>query len=258
MKRFTLAILILLFCLSLKAQWHIEEGFEGITTLPTGWSYFDDGDGMTWRNINTAANAHTGTRAAFVDNYLPNQNADWLITPQLTVASGDSLIFFTRAWVSTENLSIFVSTSGSQPANFTHLLSTQNNIGTSYRELRLSLAQFVGQNIRIGFYWQCTNYGILVDDVRIGQPLIVIPELNMPEEISFFQGESTSMDLSESIVCSDPQTAYLSHNATQVTVNITGFMVEFSSPDYYGTEEIEFTLNDPGSGMSATDRKSVV
>lgn len=258
MKRFTLAILILLFCLSLKAQWHIEEGFEGITTLPTGWSYFDDGDGMTWRNINTAANAHTGTRAAFVDNYLPNQNADWLITPQLTVASGDSLIFFTRAWVSTENLSIFVSTSGSQPANFTHLLSTQNNIGTSYRELRLSLAQFVGQNIRIGFYWQCTNYGILVDDVRIGQPLVVNPELNMPEEISFFQGESTSMDLSDSIVCSDPQTAYLSHNASHVTVNITGFMVEFTSPDFYGTEEIEFTLNDPGSGMSATDVVSVI
>jgi len=46
-------LLCLLICCSAFAfgQWHIDEDFEGITTLPAGWITYDDGDGMTWRNL---------------------------------------------------------------------------------------------------------------------------------------------------------------------------------------------------------------
>ena len=77
-------------------QWHIDENFDNITTLPAGWTIHDDGDGMVWRNLNNATHAHSGTEQ-LCDNYLPNQNADWLITPQLNIAEGDSLIFYTRS-----------------------------------------------------------------------------------------------------------------------------------------------------------------
>ena len=93
MKRTAFILLLLACLLPAFGQWHIDEDFEGITTLPAGWTIHDDGDGMTWRNIYDPDHAHSGSRVAFVDNYLPNQNADWLITPQVNVNAGDSLVF---------------------------------------------------------------------------------------------------------------------------------------------------------------------
>ncbi|MCD8479326.1 MAG: choice-of-anchor J domain-containing protein [Candidatus Cloacimonetes bacterium] len=184
MKQIIGTMLLLLLAGLLFGQWQIDEGFEGITSLPTGWTFHDDGDGMTWRNLNHA-NAHSGSRAAFVDNYLPNQNADWLVTPQISVNPGDSMVFFTRSWVGTENLKVFASTTGAMPANFTQQLIHVQNIGTTYQEVSLALDQFAGLDIYLAFFWQCTSYGILVDDVKIGQPLNVTPELNLPATVSF-------------------------------------------------------------------------
>ena len=99
-KTFLLSLLILCTAFAF-GQWQIDEDFEGITTLPTGWTVYDDGDGMTWRNLEEASHAHSGTRFAFADNYFPNQNCDWMITPQLAITSGDSLLFYTRAWYGT-------------------------------------------------------------------------------------------------------------------------------------------------------------
>jgi len=259
MKQLLIITLMLACLVPVFGQWLIDENFDSITTLPAGWITYDDGDGMIWRNLNNVSHAHSGTRAAFADNYFPNQNSDWLITPQLSISAGDSLKFYTRSWTSTENLKVFVSTTGTAISNFgTQLLHLQN-IGTTYQAVSYNLSAYAGQNIYVGFFWQCTNYGILVDDIRIGKPLIINAELNLPDSFSFFQGESLSVDFSPYIVATEMASTSISWLPPQhVTVSNQGLTVNFSSPDWNGTENISFTVHDAISGQSATDNVSVI
>lgn len=250
-----LFLILLLACVAPAfAQWHIDENFDTLSTLPAGWITYDDGDGQIWQNLNNASHAHSGTRAAFVDNYFPNQNSDWLISPQITVSGGDSLHFYTRSWTSTENLKVYISTTGTAISNFGTQLAHIQNIGVSYQQVNLSLSAFEGQQVYLGFFWQCSNYAILIDDIRIGQPLIINPELNLPESYSFFQGESLSVDFSPYIVATELVSTSISWQPTQhVVVSNQGLNVSFSSPDWAGTEDIIFTMTDQISSLSATD-----
>lgn len=257
MKTRIIAILLFLMCTSLLlAQWHIDEGFEDSPNLPAGWTTHDDGDGSIWRVITN--NPHSGIRAAFVDNYLPNQNHDWLVTPQITVNAGDYLEFYTRAWYGTENLKVYVSTSGTQINNFNTMLLHMQNLNTTYQMGTVSLDSYAGQNIYLAFYWECDTYGILIDDVKVGQIPTVTPELNLPDTISFYQSDLLQMDFSPYIVVTDPASASLSVSGnTNITVNISGLNVAFSAPDYVGSEELTFTLLDTESNQTATDMISV-
>jgi hypothetical protein len=171
------------------------------------------------RNLNNATHAHSGTRAAFCDNYLPNQNADWLITPQLNIAEGDSLIFYTRSWISTEQLKVYISTTGTAINNFTTQLVHLQNIGTTYQRVSLNLSNWANQMIYIGFLWNCINYGILIDDVQIGQPLIIQPALNLPESFSFIQGETLTVDFTPFITCTD---------INSCTLSVSGMLISMS------------------------------
>jgi len=254
MNKHILLFVLLLWASASCAQWHIDENFDAITTLPAGWSIHDDGDGMVWRNLNNATHAYSGTRAAFCDNYLPNQNADWLITPQFQAATGDSLIFYTRSWISTENLKVYVSTTGTAVSNFTTQLLYLQNIGTTYQRVSLTLSNYAGQNIYLGFLWNCTNYGILIDDVRIGHPLVVQPVLELPDSFSLFQGEAQIVDFTPYITCTDFATAALSVSGNEhIIVTIAGMGVTLFSLTWTGDEVLTFTLHDGSTGLSDTD-----
>lgn len=259
MKSYLLFALLLIGTLPLFGVWLIDENFDTITTLPQGWTIHDDGDGNLWRNLNNASHAHSGTRAAFCDNYLPNQNADWLITPQLSIATGDSLKFYTRSWVSTENLQVKISTSGTAPANFSNLMLNLQNIGSAYQEASCNLSAFAGQNIYIGFYWECDNYGILVDDVKVGQPTIINAELNLPASFSFVQGESLSVDFSPFITTTELSSSSITWSTPQhISITANGLVLTLASPEWNGTENITFTLHDNISGQTASDNADII
>jgi hypothetical protein len=259
MKRLIISALFLLFATLAFAQWQINESFDAITTLPAGWTIHDDGDGMMWRNLNNASHAHSGSRAAFCDNYLPNQNADWLITPQIDVVAGDSLHFWTRSWIGTEPLKVYVSTSGTAINNFSHLIANLTSIGTVYQEIHLNLSAFAGQNIHIGFLWNCEDYGILIDDIRIGHPLVVQPELDLPGSVTFVQDTSLSLDFTPYITTTQLPTASISHSGNaNVIIDISGLIVNFTAPGWNGTETITFTLHDGTSGLSDSDTLQVI
>lgn len=259
MKRFIIISLFLLIATLSFGQWAVNENFDALTTLPAGWTTHDDGDGMIWRNLNNASHAHSGTRAAFCDNYLPNQNADWLITPLINVTAGDSLHFWTRSWVSTEQLKVYVSITGNAINQFTTQIANLTGIGTTYQEVNLNLSAYAGMPIFIGFLWNCENYGILIDDVRIGHPLIVQPELNLPESITFVQDETLSVDFTPFVTTTQIPTASLTVSGnTHVQASISGLNVTFSSPGWSGTENLSFTLHDGSSGLTATDNLDVI
>ena len=254
-------LLCLLICCSAFAfgQWHIDEDFEGITTLPAGWITYDDGDGMTWRNLENASHAHSGTRFAFADNYFPNQNCDWLITPQLHIANGDSLKFYTRAWFDTENLQVYVSTTGNAISNFNTQILNLQGLGTAFQYASYNLSAYAGQNIYIGFKWQCVTYGIIVDDVKIGQPVIVTPELNLPESITFWQGETITVDFTPYIVATDINNIQLTWQTPEhISISATGLALTFSSDNWNGTENITFTLTDNITGLTAPDTMQII
>ena len=251
----TLALFIALICfVPAFALWHIDEDFDDISTLPQGWLTHDDGDGMIWRNLNNASHAHSGSRAAFCDNYFPNQNADWLITPQLSIAAGDSLVFYTRSWVSTENLKVYVSTTGTALDNFSQMILNLQDIGTNYQNVSLDLSAYANQNIYIGFLWNCENYGILIDDIKIGQPTQVVAELVLPDSISFIQGETRSVDFSSYVTTTDINNVTLSWQTPEhINVSASGLLVSFSSPDWAGEEELTFSIEDPFTDLTASD-----
>jgi hypothetical protein len=257
-KTFLLSLLILCTAFAF-GQWQIDEDFEGITTLPTGWTVYDDGDGMTWRNLEEASHAHSGTRFAFADNYFPNQNCDWMITPQLAITSGDSLLFYTRAWYGTENLKVYVSTTGNAISNFSTQILNLQNLGTTFQYASYNLSAYAGQNIYIGFKWECETYGIVVDDVKIGQPVIVTPELNLPDSYTFWQGETLTVDFTPYIVATDINNVQLSWQTPEhITISATGLSVTFSSDNWNGTENITFTLTDNINGVTASDTVQII
>ena len=94
---------------------------------------------------------------------------------------------------------------------------------------------------------------ILIDDVQIGQPLIIQPALNLPESFSFirrnFDGRFYSLyNLYRYKFC----TLSVSGNVN-INVQINGRIVTFNSPDFTGSENITFTMTDNISGLSASD-----
>ena len=258
MKKTILLVLLLSLSVFAFAQWQINEGFES-SSLPTGWQTHDEGDAMTWLCLNNPSHAHSGSYAAFCDDYLPHQNSDWLITPALNITQGDSLFFYTRSWVSDENLKVYLSTNGTNTSNFTHLLSNIQNISTNYQRVALSLNDYVGQSVYIGFFWQCSNYGILVDDVKIGKPVIVQPALVLPDSFSFVQGESLTVDFTPYITCTSMNTASLAVTGNiHTNIVINNQMVTFSCAEWNGTENVTFTLTDNTSGLQATNSVPVI
>ncbi len=253
MKQLIIIITALLITLSLNALWHIDEGFES-STIPAGWTVYDqDNDGNAWYPINQPTHAHSGDRAAFCHNFFPNQNNDWLITPQISVQAGDSLSFYTRAWFGTENLYVKVSTTGNAINNFSTTLSYIQNLNTTYQYRRIDLSAYAGQNIYLAFHWQCDTYGILVDDVKIGQSDYVNPAINLPESFSFFQGETLDVNFTPYVTVTNIGIASLAVTGnTNIAVSINGMNLSFSSPAWAGSETLTFTVFD-GLGGSASD-----
>lgn len=242
MKKALLAVLCLVCGSFLFADWHVQENFEG-GQIPAGWTVVDqDGDSYAWTALNNSSHAHSGQYAMFCSDMLPHVNHDWLITPAITVGTGDSLSFYTRAWVSTETLQIKVSTSDTAINHFSSTLLTLNNIGTTYQQARVSLAAYAGRTIYLAFKWDCENYGILVDDVAIGCNPDVAPTLTLPDSLTFIQGQNLVTDFSQYITAAQGATLTCTGN-TNVNVSITGYQVTLSSANWVGTENLTFTLS---------------
>ena len=101
-KIFTLffALFVMVFCA--KAQYLLQEGFDG-ATLPTGWTAIDaDNDGYNWDTEYwpaTSTNpAHTGSNCIASASYINDIGAlnpdNWLISPAVTLTANSTLSFW--------------------------------------------------------------------------------------------------------------------------------------------------------------------
>ena len=132
----------------------LSEGFEGSLE---GWSTVDnDGDGSNWAIYMEDASsdyAHTGSYGAGI-SYNAAGNDDWLITPQMSLSGEETATFSFWArsdggYNTLESFKVMLSTSTTALSDFTHTLSTENNISIDWTQYTYDLSAYAGQDIYI-------------------------------------------------------------------------------------------------------------
>ena len=159
-----------LFCANISAQ-TLNETFEGEGFPPEGWSVIDGYAGYGWKKA-----VKGGTNCAYIMEVTGTEN--WLITPQLRPANGESLTFAARVgdYASNGQLRIEVSLSGTDAGSFEVLDTyyTSQSKGdaahrlwkTDWQEYSIDLSAYRGQAIYIAFHQAGSTDGIYVDNVR--------------------------------------------------------------------------------------------
>lgn len=118
--------------------------------------------------------AHSGQKyaACFATITASAPNNDWIITPRITVSSGEQLKFWAKSITSTYGLERFkvgISTSGTQAADFTIISSgTYVEAPIDWTEYTYDLSAYSGQQIYIGI--NCVSndaFVFMIDDISI-------------------------------------------------------------------------------------------
>ncbi|HMT30307.1 MAG TPA: choice-of-anchor J domain-containing protein, partial [Bacteroidia bacterium] len=153
------------------------EGFEG-TFPPAGWQVIDVQD-PTYMWAQSAVAPLEGTQSAYMSytTTIGVTGEDWLIMPQFSVISTDSLSFYLRPEFlpyPPDTTLILVSTTDSSLSSFTTVLGTLAEglnypVTQTYGYYTFSLSAFAGQDIYVAFV-NINDYGdgIYIDKVTIG------------------------------------------------------------------------------------------
>lgn len=156
-------------------------GFEATDDLSC-WNFVDaDGDGYGWTTTNTdegvAFEGRNGGTAIGSNSYNITSYAltpdNWLISPAITLPSGSSptLSWYDKSYSANygnEFYSVYISTTGNNPADFTTMLYSGTSIGIWARQY-VNLSSYAGQTVYIAFrHYNCTNqWALLLDDITI-------------------------------------------------------------------------------------------
>ncbi|NLL27685.1 MAG: PKD domain-containing protein, partial [Bacteroidales bacterium] len=182
------------------------EGFEG-GVIPAGWTTNDvDGDGYNWFvDTSGASKTHSGKGAIVSASWLKDVGAltpnNWLITPAIDL-SNTSDSYDLKYYVigqdpsySQEHYGVYVSTTGTNPANFTLLFEETLPSGMQeYEARKISLNAYKGNStVYIAFrhFNSSDVFRINLDDVG------VLSKLLQPTQVDVYEGEKLSLfDLS--------------------------------------------------------------
>lgn len=181
-KIFTLVVALLVMTFCAKAQYLLQEGFEG-ATVPQGWVMYDqDGDGYNW-TLETCAETphmtpHVGNGCMYSESYSNEIGAltpnNWLVTPAITIPAeaAASLTF----WVAgqdpsccSEHYEVYVSTTGNTVASFTGSPVHESVATGEYVKQTVDLSAYAGQTIYIAFVHNevTDEFVFLLDDVEV-------------------------------------------------------------------------------------------
>ena len=151
------------------------EGFEDVTFPPAGWRAINLLGTNEWER--STLYAHTGVASARI-SYQGTGGEDWLFTPQVSVVTGDSLVFWWRNAFSSayppDSLIIRISTTDTTFPSYTNILVSINTatVPNVFTRHAYSLDSYTG-NIYIAFQHKDTDgNGGYLDDVAIGEPML--------------------------------------------------------------------------------------
>lgn len=153
------------------------EGFESVTFPPTGWRAVSVVGTVVW--VRNTTQYHAGAASAFI-NYDCGAGGglDWLITPQWSIMSGDSLSFWLRTndnGYIPDSLAVRVSTTDTALSSFTNRIlylaeGTNYPPAATWARYSASLNAFAGQNIYIGFkHGNNCGDGIYLDEIAVNR-----------------------------------------------------------------------------------------
>lgn len=170
MKQFFSFLCAVLLSTGLYAQ-QLNEGFEGESFPPEGWTTIDGYAGYGWKKA-----AKSGHNCAMISEVYGTES--WLITPQLKPADGENLQFsaIIGDYASTGELRIEVSLSGTDAGSFepidTYYTSTKKGDAahqlwkSEWKEYTIDLSAYKGSAIYIGFHQVGSTEKIYIDDVQ--------------------------------------------------------------------------------------------
>lgn len=228
MKKLTLVIAILLlgygWSFSQLSGYYVES-FESTVFPPTGWSSASILGANIWTRSTTRA--FDGTASAYMQ-YQSSGGQDWLITPQFTVASGDSLTFrmsLPFQGYTPDSLIVRVSTTDAQTSSFTtrilRLAEGENYPPNNSVWLRYAvpLNAFAGQTIRLAFvHYNVDGDGVYIDKVTMGTVPPFDAKTNSVNTDLAFVGEATAV----SAVVSNQGSSVATFDVT-ATINPGGY-----------------------------------
>ena len=135
----------------------LSEGFEG-GVMPDDWTVINNDDNNnSWIVYGSAFYAHSGDYSMRV-TYGNQSSDDWLITPKLDVASGDSVAFWAKSDnnASPEAFNIKVSTTANEDvAAFATTLASVTSVPGSWTRYAFALESYADQNIYVAV--QCVS-----------------------------------------------------------------------------------------------------
>ncbi|MCD6362166.1 MAG: choice-of-anchor J domain-containing protein [Armatimonadetes bacterium] len=161
-KKIVLILLAMLFTASLAFGAALNEGFEGTTFPPDGWS-----EGSGWSR--STSYSHTGSASAKCSW---SSGSYWLITPQLDVSTSDTLKYWIRRYYSgysNDWFKIEISTTTNDISSFSAVDSFHTDaLSYTFEEKKVSLDSYAKAKgtIYIAFHYVSTGGpNIYIDDV---------------------------------------------------------------------------------------------
>ncbi len=222
------------------------EGFE--TGIPDTWTIIDnDGDGYNWISYNPSANGQTGldnlgnptvfdnacvSSSSYITEPLTPDN--WLISPQLDLQGTLSVWLRGQdpSWAE-ENFAIYLSTTGTEVADFTTVLVPETTATGIYTEYTADLSEYAGQKGYIAIrHFNCTdmfrlnvdNFALLGEPIDVSEWQTIATDETTAELTGLEPG--TEYELQVQGVCDNQPTEW-----SNIVLFNTSFMLELLDDD---------------------------
>ena len=154
---------------------------------PDGWTTIDNGDNEgTWSYSDEYGVDGTGcVELDCYDGDLPNDGKadDWLITPQITIASGDKLSFDAHCsgdWP--DQISIMISKTGTNEEDFTIAVAENVELTGDYATYEYSLTDLAdvsaGEQVYIGIHCNTNGSYVDIDNVVVAPEAVTVIDEN--------------------------------------------------------------------------------
>ena len=174
-KIYSILLFIALVCCGTVRAEQLNEGFEGTTFAPEGWTtiHVSGSSSYIWKRYTSSYGTPGHESASYAQmDYASSGHENYLITPQLKPEAGEKLTFYTsQKYSGSTTVTIEVSTTTAEASAFTTTIFTYTDVGASYQQSawakqEVDLTTYVGQDIYIAFHVVDDNgYSFYLDDV---------------------------------------------------------------------------------------------
>jgi hypothetical protein len=147
---------------------HVDPDAPG-SILPHDWSEFNNDFGSErWGRDETNPRTDDACASVDIEPFWPSD--DWLVTPQVSISTDDSLKFWYRVKDESypESVEVRLSLGSIDTDSFTTVLWAASVTNTDYTEQKIDLTPYSGQDRRIAFvYRSADQQGFYLDDVSL-------------------------------------------------------------------------------------------